>query len=281
MQGQRDLATVSRLIMSRADAAGDRPARRLLPRRARRRTTARPRAAPHRQLRLQEAQERLEPLQAGRGRSSARRRSRSKPILVTEAPDDYVHDRLGAGRGRRRVNIIVLPVLFEEQVLARHRARRRSSRSPRSTSLPRAAHGDDRRRAQRRSSPTCAPRSCSSSRSRSPRSCSRSPRSSSRSRRSCKRSNAELEEQAKSLKASEELLQTQQEELQQTNEELQEKAALLVAAEPRHRDQEPRDRAGARVARGARRAARAVARSTSASSWRTCRTSCARRSTRC
>ncbi len=42
-----------------------------------------------------------------------------------------------------------------------------------------------------------------------------------------KRSNAELEQQAQSLRASEELLQTQQEELQQTNEELQEKAELL------------------------------------------------------
>src|SRR5437762_7692315 len=41
------------------------------------------------------------------------------------------------------------------------------------------------------------------------------------------RANRELEEQAKSLKASEELLQQQQEELQQTNEELEEKAALL------------------------------------------------------
>ncbi len=42
-----------------------------------------------------------------------------------------------------------------------------------------------------------------------------------------KRSNAELEMQAASLKASEELLQQQQEELQQTNEELEEKAQLL------------------------------------------------------
>ncbi|HET9076103.1 MAG TPA: response regulator [Acidimicrobiales bacterium] len=41
-------------------------------------------------------------------------------------------------------------------------------------------------------------------------------------------SNAELESQAASLKASEELLQQQQEELQQTNEELQEKARLLA-----------------------------------------------------
>jgi HAMP domain-containing protein/signal transduction histidine kinase/CheY-like chemotaxis protein len=43
-----------------------------------------------------------------------------------------------------------------------------------------------------------------------------------------RRSNAELESQAASLKASEELLQQQQEELQQTNEELQEKARLLA-----------------------------------------------------
>ena len=42
------------------------------------------------------------------------------------------------------------------------------------------------------------------------------------------RTNRELEEQARSLKASEELLQQQQEELQQTNEELEEKAGLLA-----------------------------------------------------
>jgi HAMP domain-containing protein/CheY-like chemotaxis protein/signal transduction histidine kinase len=42
-----------------------------------------------------------------------------------------------------------------------------------------------------------------------------------------KRANAELEQQAQTLKASEELLQTQQEELQQTNEELEEKAEQL------------------------------------------------------
>ncbi|MEJ7810773.1 MAG: HAMP domain-containing protein [Gemmatimonadaceae bacterium] len=43
-----------------------------------------------------------------------------------------------------------------------------------------------------------------------------------------KRSNSELEAQAKSLKQSEELLRDQQEELQQVNEELEEKAALLA-----------------------------------------------------
>ena len=43
-----------------------------------------------------------------------------------------------------------------------------------------------------------------------------------------RRSNVELESQAASLKASEELLQQQQDELQQTNDELQEKARLLA-----------------------------------------------------
>ena len=43
-----------------------------------------------------------------------------------------------------------------------------------------------------------------------------------------RRSNRELEDQARSLRASEELLQTQQEELQATNAELEEKAAQLV-----------------------------------------------------
>jgi CheY-like chemotaxis protein len=43
-----------------------------------------------------------------------------------------------------------------------------------------------------------------------------------------KHSNAELEDQARNLKASEELLKEQQEELQQVNEELEEKASLLA-----------------------------------------------------
>ena len=85
----------------------------------------------------------------------------------------------------------------------------------------------------------------------------------------------ELEEQAKSLKASEEL-QTQQEELQQTNEELQEKAALL---EQQNRDIEIKNREieVARARSRRRPSSSRSARSTSPSSWRTCRTSCARR----
>jgi HAMP domain-containing protein/signal transduction histidine kinase/CheY-like chemotaxis protein len=54
-----------------------------------------------------------------------------------------------------------------------------------------------------------------------------------------KLSNTELEQQAESLKASEELLQSQQEKLKRANEELQEKAALL---EERNRDIETKNR---------------------------------------
>ena len=52
-------------------------------------------------------------------------------------------------------------------------------------------------------------------------------------------------------------------------------------AEPRHRGEEHRDRGGAAGPGGARRAARRLDALQVASSWRTCRTSCARRSTRC
>ena len=85
----------------------------------------------------------------------------------------------------------------------------------------------------------------------------------------------------RSLQASEELLKKQQEELQQTNEELEEKAQPARRAEGRGRAQEPRGRAGQAGARGEGRAARADLEVQVASSSRTCRTSCARRSTRC
>ena len=39
-----------------------------------------------------------------------------KPILITEPPEDYIHIGSGLGDAPPR-NIIVMPVLFEEQVL--------------------------------------------------------------------------------------------------------------------------------------------------------------------
>ena len=38
-------------------------------------------------------------------------------ILITDPPDDYIRDRVGARRGRA-ANIIVMPVLFEDEVMA-------------------------------------------------------------------------------------------------------------------------------------------------------------------
>src|SRR6478736_4680437 len=62
-----------------------------------------------------------------------------------------------------------------------------------------------------------------------------------------KRSNTELEQQAKTLRQSEELLKEQQEELQQVNEELEEKASLL-AEQNQKVEQKNREVEGARLA---------------------------------
>jgi HAMP domain-containing protein/signal transduction histidine kinase/CheY-like chemotaxis protein len=149
-----------------------------------------------------------------------------KSILVTNAPDDYIKVTSGLGEAKP-VNLIVLPILFEEQVLA---VMELASVNPfnevnlafldqlsetigvvLSTIIANARTEellDDQRRLtqelQAQSEELQAQQD------------------------ELRRSNAELEEQAKSLRASEELLQTQQEELRETNEELQEKAALLA-----------------------------------------------------
>ena len=150
-----------------------------------------------------------------------------KPILITEPPDDYIQVASGLGEAPPR-NIIVLPVLFEEQVLG---------------VMELALVPPVRRDDPARSSTSCmetigvvlntiianmrTEELLQQSQSLTQELQSQSEELQSQ-QDELKRSNVELEEQAKSLKASEELLQTQQEELQQTNEELQEKAALLA-----------------------------------------------------
>src|SRR5688572_14143848 len=147
-------------------------------------------------------------------------------ILLTEAPNDYIKVSSGLGESDP-VNVIVLPVLFEESVLgiielaslhpfdeirlsfldqvvetigvvlstiiANMRTEELLDESQRLA-------GELGERSQELQTQ----------------------------QEELRRSNAELESQAASLKASEELLQQQQEELQQTNEELQEKARLLA-----------------------------------------------------
>ena len=148
-----------------------------------------------------------------------------KSILITQAPDDYVRISSGLGDGVP-VNVIVLPVLFEDQVLAVvELASFQRFSSVQQSFLEQLAESigvvlntiqanmrteellvqsqDLTQELQSQSEELQAQQE------------------------ELQQTNKELEEQAASLKASEELLQTQQEELQQTNEELEEKAQLL------------------------------------------------------
>ena len=141
LQGHRDLVTVSRLILSRADPAGERAAGRVLRRRPPQRRLA---ARAARRLR---AAPRQEP--AAQDRASARAwsgsaRSRRSASCCTQAPSDYV--RIGSALGSGApVNIIILPVLFEGQVKAVIELASfcQVQRDP--PDLPRPAHRVDRR----------------------------------------------------------------------------------------------------------------------------------------
>src|SRR5437868_1110020 len=148
-----------------------------------------------------------------------------KPILITQAPDDYVRITSGLGEGNP-VNVIVLPVLFEDQVMAVvELASFQRFSSVQQTFLEQLSEsigvvlntiqanmrteellGQSQELTQELQSQSEELQA---------------------QQEELQQTNKELEEQAASLKASEELLQTQQEELQQTNEELEEKAQLL------------------------------------------------------
>jgi CheY-like chemotaxis protein/HAMP domain-containing protein len=149
-----------------------------------------------------------------------------KSILITQAPEDYI--TIGSGLGEAApVNIVVLPVLFEDQVMA---VIELASFVPYSdahlTFLEQLSETlgvvlntiiatmRTEELLQQSQGLTLELQSQSEELQ--------------SQRDELERTNRELEEQARSLKASEELLQQQQEELQQTNEELEEKAALLA-----------------------------------------------------
>jgi signal transduction histidine kinase/HAMP domain-containing protein len=160
-----------------------------------------------------------------------------KSILITEAPPDYISITSGLGSATP-ASIIVMPILFEEQVLGAielaslqtyseiHRTfleqlmetlgvvlntimanMRTEELLQQSQSLTQELQTQSEELQQRQEE--------------------------------LKRSNAELEQQAQSLKASEELLQSQQDKLQRANDELQEKAGLL---EERNLDIETKNR---------------------------------------
>ena len=222
MQGQRDLATVARLIMSEisplvsaqhgaffsTDAAGnEEPELRLI--------------ASYGYRRRESVSNHFKFGEGLVGQAALE----SHSILVSDAPADYVKVASGLGEALP-VNIIVIPILFEEQVLAVvELATLRRFSDIDLTFLEQLAEtlgvvlnaivASRRTEELLEQSQSLAEELQSQSEELQSQ------------QQELKRSNAELEQQTSSLRASEELLQTQQEELQQTNEELQEKAELL------------------------------------------------------
>jgi HAMP domain-containing protein/CheY-like chemotaxis protein/signal transduction histidine kinase len=146
-------------------------------------------------------------------------------ILLTEAPDDYIKVTSGLGSAAP-VNLIVLPVLFEDQVMAvielasfsRFTTVQRALLEQLSESIGVVLNtiiANMRTEELLEQSQGLTQELQAQSEELQAQ------------QEELQQTNKELEEQAASLKASEELLQTQQEELQQTNEELEEKAQLL------------------------------------------------------
>jgi HAMP domain-containing protein/CheY-like chemotaxis protein len=222
MQGQRDLATVSRMIMSEISPLV---------------------SAQHGAFFLTDAHNGTEPelrLIASYGyqkRKTVSNRFKfgealvgqaaleGKSILITNAPPDYVKVTSGLGDAQPK-NIIVMPILFEEQVMAVvELASLREFSDVNRAFLEQLAEtlgvvlnaiiANRRTEELLEQSQSLAEELQSQSEELQSQ------------QQELKRSNSELEQQTQSLRASEELLQTQQEELQQTNEELQEKAELL------------------------------------------------------
>ena len=99
-----------------------------------------------------------------------------KRILLTDVPGDYVRINSGLGDAAP-LNIIVLPVLFEGSVRAVVELASFSPFSVDPPGVPRLSSPRASASCSTRSRPTRSPRTCSSSRSRRPRSCAPSRRS--------------------------------------------------------------------------------------------------------
>ncbi|HKR64241.1 MAG TPA: response regulator, partial [Thermoanaerobaculia bacterium] len=141
-------------------------------------------------------------------------------ILITNAPDDYVQINSGLGESKP-LNIIVLPIVFEGQVLAvmelasfnRFTDTYQSLLDQLTESIGVVLNTIQ---ANMRTEELLAQSQSLAEELQTQ-------------QEELTETNKRLESQAKSLQASEELLKQQQEELQQTNEELEEKARLLTA----------------------------------------------------
>ncbi|HEX7807716.1 MAG TPA: ATP-binding protein, partial [Thermoanaerobaculia bacterium] len=148
-------------------------------------------------------------------------------ILITNAPDDYVHINSGLGESKP-LNIIVLPIVFEGSVLAVMELASFSKFTETYQSLLdqltesigvvlNTIQANMRTEELLEQSQELTQELQSQSEELQAQ------------QEELTETNKRLESQAKSLQASEELLKQQQEELQQTNEELEEKARLLTA----------------------------------------------------
>ena len=148
-----------------------------------------------------------------------------KPIVITEAPDDYIKITSGLGEAAP-TSIIVLPVLFEDTVMA---VIELASFTP--FSEIQQAFLDQLSESIGVVLNTIQANMRTEELLLQSQSLTQDLQSQSEElqaqQEELKRSNSELEAQTATLRASEELLQTQQEELQQTNEELEEKAQQL------------------------------------------------------
>ncbi|MGZ5458490.1 MAG: HAMP domain-containing protein [Thermoanaerobaculia bacterium] len=141
-------------------------------------------------------------------------------ILITDAPEDYVQINSGLGEAKP-MNIIVLPIVFEGQVLAvmelasftRFTETYQSLLDQLTESIGVVLNTIQ---ANMRTEELLAQSQSLAEELQTQ-------------QEELTETNKRLESQAKSLQASEELLKQQQEELQQTNEELEEKARLLTA----------------------------------------------------
>ena len=186
-----------------------------------------PRAAPRRELRVQASARASRTRSSSARGSSARRRSSGRRSWSPRRRRTTSRSRPGSAR-RRRVNIVVLPVLFEDQVMARDRAR-----------LVRAVQRDAAQRSSTSSSETIGivlntilanmrtEELLQQSQALTQELQAQSEELQAQQRRARADEPRARGAGADRCKASEELLQKQQEELQQTNEELEEKAQLL------------------------------------------------------
>jgi CheY-like chemotaxis protein/signal transduction histidine kinase/HAMP domain-containing protein len=149
-----------------------------------------------------------------------------KPILLTGVPDDYIRITSGLGDAPPR-NVMVLPILFEGEVKAAIELASFTQFSPiHQVFLDQLSESvgvvlnmitaNMRTEELLQQSQNLTQELQSQSRELQTQ------------QEELRRTNAELEAQARTLKASEEALRDQQEELQQVNEELEEKAALLA-----------------------------------------------------